>query len=699
LIQYDLTRAGAWFFGVLLLLPAPLSAQGHSDSALSVTTTFEKPVQVDEPIEVRLNRPLDPATERLAVIIGQTDWSGLLVSTDRGAILRRTSIPLPVGEHDLQLYLVSPSNEWIPLGSYRLKVISAAATPARPEFDPTFQVTNKGQVAEGHRSTGPPPRATFQDFGLNGAIHTAMAGGGWTTRMQMSVLGVSNRKEALRVRDQPETAPLVDLADYLISTERDHITISLGHVTFGRHPQLFNAFASRGVTAAVRLGSRADVALSALHGSSIVGWDHVLGFERREHRVFGATVGLEMFPTRPGGLRLEGSWMDGRRLPLTGFNQGRIDDTERSRGGGVRLVATDVSRRFRADAGYARSTFLNPNDALRAQGSTAAPLPQATRGARYVDLSYAVVHEKPVGRATRANLLAGYRHERVDPQYGSVAADLKSDLSRQAFDVRGNVGAATMQAAYTQARDNLDGLAALVKTVTRAIQFNAAAPLSALFPASASANSRWWPMATYMLNRIHQRGTGLQPGPASPAVQLPDQIATDQVLSFDWYTDRWRIGYHVNRTLQDNRQTDSDATDLVHLAQNITVDLTAGPRLGLQMAVGLERAENTKLARVDSTKRVGLNGIWRITPGTVLTSLFSTTVFEDSGKTTDAGDVEFNLEISKTVPLFGTRPGSRHAQLFVRYSRQAGHRIDRVFALDDSQRRWTCNTGFNVTLF
>jgi hypothetical protein len=415
--------------------------------------------------------------------------------------------------------------------------------------------------------------------------------------------------------------------------------------------------------------------------------------------VVGATVGLEMFPSRPGGLRLEGSWMDGKRLPLTGFNQGRIDDTERSRGGGVRVMAADPQRRFRADAGYARSTFLNPNDALRAQGSTAAPLPQATRGARYFDVSYAVVHEKTLGSGTRANLVAGYRHERVDPQYGSVAADLKSDLARHAFDVRGNVGAATMQATYMHAGDNLDGLAALVTTATRAIQFNAAAPLAALWPASASARSRWWPMATYMLNRIHQRGTGLQPAPASSTLRLPDQIATDQLLSFDWYLDRWRIGYSINRTFQDNRQTGDDVTDLEHLVQNLTVDVTAGPRLGLQMAVGFEQAENTKLVRVDLTKRVGVNGIWRITPGTVLTGLYSTTVLEDRGKTTDAGDAEFTLELSKSIPLFGARPGTRHAQVFVRYSQQSGHRIDRVFALDDKRRRWTCNTGFNVTLF
>ena len=263
-------------------------------------------------------------------------------STERGAVFRPTTVSLPIGEHELEVFLVSPSNEWRSLGRYPLRIVAAAALP-RTELDPTFELTNKGQIAEGHRpSTSAPPRATFQDFTLNGSIRTTVARGGWTARMQMSVLGESNRGEALRVRERPETAPLVDLADYLVSAGNDWIALSLGHVSFGTHPHLFNGFASRGALAAVRLGSRADVAISALHGSSIVGWDYALGFERREHRVVGATVGLEMFPSRRGGLRLEASLMDGKLLPLTGFNEGRINDAEESRGGGLRVIASDA---------------------------------------------------------------------------------------------------------------------------------------------------------------------------------------------------------------------------------------------------------------------------------------------------------------------------------------------------------------------
>jgi hypothetical protein len=703
MIQRLWTPTGAFITGALLLLPAWIRAQEPADSPLRITSSFGRAIRADEAIELRLNRRLEPASGRLALIIADTDWSALLESTELGVVFRPTILTLPIGEHKLEVFLVSTANEWRSLAQHKIRIIAAAAR--RTEIDPTFDVTNKGQIAEGHRpSASAPPRATFQDFSVNGSIRTSVARGGWTGRMQMSVLGVSNRGEALRVRERPESAPLVDLADYLVSAGNDWMTLSLGHVSFGTHRQLFNGFSSRGALAAVRLGPRMDVALSALHGSSIVGWNHVLGFERREHRVVGATVGLEMFPRRPGGLRLEGSWMDGDLLPLTGFNEGRVNDAEESRGGGLRVIASDVGGRFRMDGGYARSTFLNPNDALRAQGSTAAPIPEASRNAQYLDVSYAVLREKRIGADTRANVVAAYRTERVDPQYGSVMTDLKTDLSQHAVDLSANVGTAALQAAYTRARDNLDEIPALVKTLTDAILVNAAAPLLSVLrgrphAVNSSAKGRWWPLLTYSLNRIHQRGRGVQTDTESLTLQLPDQVATDQLLGFDWDMTRWRVGYRVNHTYQDNRQAGEASSDLANLVQNITVDLAAGPQVDLQMAVAFERAENRKLARIDYTRRVGVNGMWRMPSHTVLTGGVSSTALEDDGKTSDAGDVDFNLELSKKVPLFKNKLGPRHAQLFVRYSRQVGHRIDRLFALDDRRQLWTFNTGFNLTLF
>jgi hypothetical protein len=176
-------------------------------------------------------------------------------------------------------------------------------------------------------------------------------------------------------------------------------------------------------------------------------------------------------------------------------------------------------------------------------------------------------------------------------------------------------------------------------------------------------------------------------------------MATDQSLGFDWFVDRLRVGYRVNRTDQDNRQVGAEASDLANLIQDITVDFAVGSAVDLQAVVGFERAENERLARVDYTRRFGLNSVWRLPWQTALTGVVSTTALEDRDNTSDVGDLDFSLEVAKTVPLFGSHAGTRRAQLFVRYSRQAGHRIDQVFAIYDRRRVWTFNTGFNVTLF
>jgi hypothetical protein len=691
----------AWLLAALLVIPAGIRAQGRSDAALTVTPAFDKAVRVGQAIELRLSRPLAPETGRLAVIIDRTDWSGLLESTERGVILRPAIVPLAVGDHELEVYLVSPANQWSSLGRHPLRVVAAAPSP-RAQVEPAFELTNKGQIAEGHYpSTNAPPQARFQDFTLNGAIGTTVTRGDWTTRMQITVLGVTNRNEALRVREHPDTAARVDLADYLVSAGNDRMALSLGHVSFGSHPHLFNGFASRGALATVRLGSRTDVAFSALHGSSIVGWDHLLGLERREHRVVAGTVGVEMLPSRPGGLRLEGSWLNGRLLPLTAFNESRIDDAEQSRGGGLRVIASDAKGRFRSDGGYARSSFTNPTDPR--QVMTVTPLGATSRNARYLDVSYALLQGAPIGKRHRSDVVATYRHERVDPQYGSVMADLRSNFLQNAFDVQGNVGAAAVQLSYTRARDNLDEIPALLKTSTRVIQFNAAAPLAFFLPDrkpdDASGNRTWWPVVTYLLNRIHQQGTAVQPGvELYLEEQIPDQLATDQVLGLEWQLERWRVGYRVNHTFQDNRQSGSQDSDLANLMQNVTVDFIAGPQFNLQIDLAYEDAHNLKLARRESTRRVGINGVWRLDPRTVVTGFLSTTVLEDRGKTTDSGNVHFNVDLTKTVPL-SRRETGRRAQLFVRYSRQAGHRIDRVFLLDDRRQRWTFNTGFSVSVF
>ncbi len=681
-----------------VVVTAPILAQTPSGSELKVTTTFANAVRSDESIGLHLNRPLLPTAGRLAVFIGHTDWSALFESTDRGVIYRPAIVKLPAGEHDVPVYFVSSLDQWQAIGHFKLRVI-ATGRSSQADVVPRLDIANKSQVAEGHHPTSAaPPRSTFQDFTLKGGLRTSTVRGGWTTQGQINLLGVTNQREAIRFQLEGEAAPLTDLVDYKVGVENHRGAFTLGHVTFGANRHLFNSFASRGALVKVRFGPRSDLALAALNGSTIVGWSNFLGVEERTHRVAGATLGIEMLP-RAGALRLETSLLDGRLLPVFNFNQARINDAEQSHGAGLRVLASDGKQRLRVDGGYARSTFTNPADPLLSQGTAVVPVENETRNARYVDVSYGLFREKPIGKTRKVNLLASYRHEQVDPLYGSVVAKLKSDVRQNGLALHGNIGALTAQVSHVRARDNLDEIASIVKTFTWITQVNAAMPLGAI-----ARNNRkprpWLPSLVYTLNRIHQRGAGVPPNSGiSSTAQIPNQIATDQRLGVEWQRSRYRAAYRVNRTYQDNRQTGKEGSDFANLVQRITFDVTPASRVDLQMDLAFEGARNKELARTDLTRRIGLNAHWRLTSGTAISGLASTTLMENDVGTRKGRETDLNLELSQSVSLSWWASGRTRGQFFVRYVLRSSHRFDHTFTLDDSRRLWTFNTGFNLSLF
>ncbi len=157
-------------------------------------------------------------------------------------------------------------------------------------------------MAEGHAPlANQPPRDTYQDFTGNAGFTTVHARNGWTVQSQMGVAGVSNREKALRFSQDGRKAPRVDLSEYRVDVEKGVARLSLGHVTWGGNRHLVNAFGSRGATVSLRLGRRADLTAAWLHGSTIVGWSH-----------------------------------------FAGFTQGAVNDAEKSRGWGMRLLGTSA---------------------------------------------------------------------------------------------------------------------------------------------------------------------------------------------------------------------------------------------------------------------------------------------------------------------------------------------------------------------
>ena len=249
-------------------------------------------------------------------------------------------------------------------------------------FDPKLDVGNEGQVAEGHTpDANQPPRDTYQDFTTNAGVSTVHARNGWTVQSQLNVVGVSHREKALRFPQEGPDAPRVDLADYRVDVEKGGVRASLGHVTWGENRHLIKGFGSRGATMSVRLGRRADLTAAWLSGSSIVGWSNFLGVDRRQHRLGGASLGLEAFPARPGLLRLEATALTGSLLPISGFSQGVVNDAETSRGWAcASWRPRRASAGSRPDTAGAGSTIPGTRSSIRAPRSSRCARPPGRPG-------------------------------------------------------------------------------------------------------------------------------------------------------------------------------------------------------------------------------------------------------------------------------------------------------------------------------
>jgi hypothetical protein len=280
---------------------------------------------------------------------------------------------------------------------------------------------------------------------------------------QFDILGFSFRPQSLRFGELGKDAPLIDLPSYLIQLKIGAVNLQVGHSLFGRHRYLINSFSSRGLNLAFSLGRRADFSFSAMNGTSIVGWDNFFGLNRRKHQIYGGILGFELLPSRPGGLRLELQAVNGSLLPLSNYTQAHLNDAETSTGYGGRLLASDTPQRFHLEAGFARSRFKNPADALLAQGHSIVEARSHTANAHYVDASYQLLRDREIRPDWKAGLTVSSRYSRVDPLYRSVTAYAQADRYELQYELLGNIGEIALIAGMNQADDNLADIPSILK--------------------------------------------------------------------------------------------------------------------------------------------------------------------------------------------------------------------------------------------
>jgi hypothetical protein len=385
--------------------------------ALTVSPGFEgdRWISPAEAWHLQLSRPLEPGDGRLAVFVGRTDVTALTTLRDARVAYHPARIGLPAGETELAVYLVTGSGSWQEIGRMPIRLLTRSGFE-QAAVAPKVDLAMDGQIDQGRTpSSVLPERGFYQDLTANLGFESGLARGGWSFKSRANAVGVSRDEQRLRFGERGLEAPVVDLSDYLLEMNRGPTTLAVGHTSFGANRHLVNGFSSRGVVGGVRMGPAAHLGLAALNGSSQVGWSNPVGLSRPDHRIWSATLGVEMEPARPGGVHLDATVMDGSVLPIAGFNQGVVNDAEESRGVGVQLAASDARQRVRLAGGLSRSRFVNPADDLLGQGTALVPVRPSSRTARYLESTVQLLQSRPLGKHLVASLSGGFRHRHENP--------------------------------------------------------------------------------------------------------------------------------------------------------------------------------------------------------------------------------------------------------------------------------------------
>lgn len=685
--------------GLWLGVPSPGAAQeaGQALPPLLVETDLPDDgwIESDRAVAIRLDRSLAEG-ERLAVFVGATDFTDLFRIGDDGRRLTYAprAVRFPAGERELIVYRLDEAGSWEELTRRPIRVRGALGMETLT-FAPQVDLSVEGQLAEGHDpESAAPPRRTYQDVTGRLSLATDGARGDFRSSVQAAAIGVSHRPAALRFGELQADAPKWDLSDYLFEIQAGRTGFSQGHVSLGGQRHLISGFSSRGALLTARPTDRVDLALGAANGSSVVGWDNFLGLDDGDHRILSGSLGLEVLE-RPGGLRVELSGMDGSILPVSGFNQGAITDAEESRGFGAVVRAADPSGRVRFEGGFARSTFVNPDDPTLALGDVLVPVEEETRNARYLEASAAVLRGVALGGSRSLDLTLGWRHEKVDPLYRSLGAYAGADRLDHQFEAQAQVARIDLRGSLARSEDNLEDIPSILKTKTRRTGFGVGVPLPSLFAADASSGGAiWLPHLSWSFDRTHQFGDGLPVGGGFDPSHVPDQASVNHSVSANWSLAQWlSLGYRLNRSHQDNRQPGRENADFTNLSHGVTAGVRPLATLTFDVSLDLEAAEDHERDETEETWRMGFRTSWMPLDRSTLGFGVSRTVSEDEAATRRRASTLLDAQWSSFVPGLALVGGG----YFLRFARALGETRDDVFDFDDRQETWTFSSGLSFS--
>ena len=690
------TRTGRACATALRVAPALLGAAAAMAQPMQAEFAGRW-VDADEPLVLRVDAEQQAQWRGWRVFLGTSEVTALLRLAAPGVLeLRPLATAWAAGEGELVVY---DGERWGELARWPVRVRGAGGFETQ-EGKPRLDLQIEGRADEG-RSDGQPvtPRGAHADTAVSAGITWQGTRSGFGFEAAANVVGNSHQGKALRFGERGDRAPKIDLADYRVALTHGGHTLALGHLSAGTHPLLASGLSSRGLGLLSRLGAWADLSLHALAGTAIVGWDDLSGLEEADHQARLLTLGVELLPARPGGLRAEFSLLDASLQPRSGFDTGAVPDAERSRGLGLRLLAAAEDGRWQGELAVARSRFTNPFDPALALDGELRTVEPVTRNALLASLQWAALQQHAVA-GHPLDLTLALRHERAAPLYRSLAAYVTPDQQATRAGLQAAWRGATARLDAGTRVDNLARIATLLRTRTDERQLALSLPLAAWREAGDATAGSWWPTLAWSWQQVHQRAVNAPVPEASgfAATHRPDQVDQSQRVDLTWALPAGSLRYGLLRARVDNRQPGRERADFERLAHEAAVDLAIGEawRVGLALTRSREHSVETGLVRwrTGSSAQIA----WQASAQWSLAASLSHDVADDSADVARQTDQGVQLQATRRFEL--PAPGrALPGQFFVRAAHQGQRQRDTVFDLSADLRSWWVDFGVSMSFF
>ncbi len=677
----------------------PLCAQPVAATDLTV----EKPAFAGQTLkrgaafEVRLSRAVTASDGQIAICIGPLDLSKQTKAVDATTFrVEPPAADLPAGQHEVVVHLIR-GNEWIDLAKYSVTIESDGSSPESGKgLESRFTLGVKGQVHERvSGTTKPGTRPQFQDMTSTGALNWEGKPLGWDVKSSANLTGVSHRTEAPRFGTEGVNAEKLDLNDYKAEFTRGDAKFALGHLSYGNHPLLLSNRDSRGVSLGYAVTPWLDVSASAIRSTSVVGFDDFFGLATISHRIYGATVGVELIPDKKGLLRTELLFMDARALPQSNVNQGQIPDAEESRGLGLRVVTTDPDGRWKAEAMWARSRYVNPIHPELAQGSALVAVKPETRDAWQAEASYLLVKDaKWIGDKYPVNLRAIAHYEYAEPLFKSLGASFLADQQLMRYSGELRVGEIALTVVGSDKNDNVKTIPTILKTGTYEQSAQLTVPLPNVLGTSEKP-ANLWPAVQLESRRVRQYTLRVPDGTNARSSFWPDQLNFTHKAALNWNFEPYTITYNFEIGDQDNRQPGREAADFLIHTHGLTIAWKVSDKLNLNL--GYNRSRNYSYEKSQATYNNGgtVGAEWQMTELWSIKGDYAKALAFDSLNQQYSNTLTTALQLARkfTLEQFGKKlPG----QVFIRVAFANNRALDTVVAQVLSGKQTLVQTGLSL---